>query len=216
ARRGLTDGELAFYACFGPAHTTLADLVRVAGARWAVEECFQAAKDQVGLDHYQVRRWDAWYRHVTLVLVAQGFLAAVRAQPGEGAAERAELPQPPGADRVGVSTAEAQRQLLVALVWWTPPTVRQVLWGSWWRRRHQARARRCHWGRPQHPVAAGRPGRAGLTGGHQRPDPGPGPIGLPAAQPTITGLPGPKPQGHIPPGPAGMQLPQDAAQDLAT
>jgi SRSO17 transposase len=80
ARRRLTDGELAFYACFGPARTSLAELVGVAGTRWAVEECFQAAKDQVGLDHYQVRRWDAWYRHVTLVLVAQAFLAAVRAQ----------------------------------------------------------------------------------------------------------------------------------------
>ena len=80
ARRRLTDGELAFYVCFGPARTTLVELVRVAGIRWAVEECFQAAKDQVGLDHYQVRRWDAWYRHVTLVLVAQAFLAAVRAQ----------------------------------------------------------------------------------------------------------------------------------------
>ena len=80
ARRRLGDGELAFYACFGPAGTSLAELVRVAGSRWAVEECFQAAKDQVGLDHYQVRRWDAWYRHVTLVLVAMGFLAAVRAQ----------------------------------------------------------------------------------------------------------------------------------------
>ena len=74
------DGELAYYACFGPARTTLVELVRVAGSRWAVEECFQAAKDQVGLDHYQVRRYDAWYRHVTLVLVAQAFLAAVRAQ----------------------------------------------------------------------------------------------------------------------------------------
>jgi SRSO17 transposase len=80
ARRRLSDGELAFYACFGPADTTLTELVQVAGVRWAVEECFQAAKDQVGLDHYQVRRWDAWYRHVTLVLVAQAFLAAVRAQ----------------------------------------------------------------------------------------------------------------------------------------
>jgi SRSO17 transposase len=77
-RRRLGDGELAFYVCFGPARTSLAGLVRVAGIRWAVEECFQAAKDQVGLDHYQVRRYDAWYRHVTLVLVAQGFLAAVR------------------------------------------------------------------------------------------------------------------------------------------
>jgi SRSO17 transposase len=84
ARRRLTDGELAFYACFGPTRTTLAELVGVAGARWAVEERFQAAKDQVGLDHYQVRRYDAWYRHVTLVLVAQAFLAAVRAQAGEG------------------------------------------------------------------------------------------------------------------------------------
>jgi SRSO17 transposase len=80
ARRRLSDGELAFDVCFGPARTSLAELVRIAGIRWAVEECFQAAKDQVGLDHYQVRRYDAWYRHVTLVLVAQAFLAAVRAQ----------------------------------------------------------------------------------------------------------------------------------------
>jgi SRSO17 transposase len=80
ARRRLADGELAFYACFGPAPTSLAELVAVAGIRWAVEEGFQAAKDQVGLDHYQVRRWDAWYRHITLVLLAQAFLAAVRAQ----------------------------------------------------------------------------------------------------------------------------------------
>jgi SRSO17 transposase len=80
ARRRLSDGELAFYACFGPARTTLAELVGVAGIRWAVEESFQAANDQVGLDHYQVRRYDAWYRHVTLAMVALGFLAAVRAQ----------------------------------------------------------------------------------------------------------------------------------------
>jgi hypothetical protein len=53
ARRRLSDGELAFYACFGPTRTTLAELVAVAGVRWAVEECVQAAKDQVGLDHYQ-------------------------------------------------------------------------------------------------------------------------------------------------------------------
>ena len=86
ARRRLSDGELAFYACFGPARTTLAELVRVAGIRWAVEECFQAGKGQVGLDHYQVRRYDAWYRHTTLAMVAQGFLAAVRAQAGRAGA----------------------------------------------------------------------------------------------------------------------------------
>ena len=55
--------ELAYYACFGPADTTLEDLVRVAGTRWAIEECFQEAKGQVGLDQYEVRKWDSWYRH---------------------------------------------------------------------------------------------------------------------------------------------------------
>jgi SRSO17 transposase len=79
-RRRLSDGELAFDACFGPARTTLGELVGVAGMRWAVEESFQTAKGQVGLDHYEVRRYDAWYRHATLAMVALAFLAAVRAQ----------------------------------------------------------------------------------------------------------------------------------------
>jgi SRSO17 transposase len=86
ARRRLSDGELAFYACFGPARTTLAELVGVAGIRWAVEECFQTGKGQVGLDHYQIRRYDAWYRYVSLALVAQGFLAAVRAHAARASA----------------------------------------------------------------------------------------------------------------------------------
>ncbi|WP_344621333.1 IS701 family transposase, partial [Actinosynnema pretiosum] len=67
ARRSLSDRtDIAYYVCFGPAGTSLAELVRVAGARWAVEECFQTAKNETGLDHYQVRGYRAWYRHVTL------------------------------------------------------------------------------------------------------------------------------------------------------
>ena len=57
-----------------------AELVQVAGARWMVECSFQQAKGQTGLDHYQVRRYDAWYRHASLAMAAQAFLAAVRAQ----------------------------------------------------------------------------------------------------------------------------------------
>jgi SRSO17 transposase len=79
-RRSRSDGELAFYACFGPAGTPLIGLVRVAGTRWAVEEGFQQAKGEVGLDHYEVRRWPGWYRHVTLALLAHAFLAVTRAQ----------------------------------------------------------------------------------------------------------------------------------------
>jgi SRSO17 transposase len=81
-RRPVTGGELAFFTCHAPAGTTLAGLVRVAGARWAVEECFQAAKNETGLDHYQVRRYDAWYRHITLSMLALAFLQATAAQKG--------------------------------------------------------------------------------------------------------------------------------------
>jgi SRSO17 transposase len=79
-RRSRRDGELAFYACSGPAATSLVGLVRVAGARWAVEEGFEQAKGEVGLDHYEVRKWPGWYRHITLALLAHAFLAVTRAQ----------------------------------------------------------------------------------------------------------------------------------------
>ena len=58
-RRNIDTGELAYFWCHAPAAATLADLVRVIGMRWVVEECFQAAKGQVGLDHYQVRSYRA-------------------------------------------------------------------------------------------------------------------------------------------------------------
>jgi SRSO17 transposase len=80
ARRSLSDPtDLAYYLCHGPADTSLGELVRVAGARWAIEESFQSAKGEVGLDHYQVRRYDAWYRHITLAMLAHAFLTVTRA-----------------------------------------------------------------------------------------------------------------------------------------
>ena len=79
-RRRRRDGESAFYACYGPAATPLVGLVRVAGTRWAVEEGFEQAKGEVGLDHYEVRKWPGWYRHITLALLAHAFLAVTRAQ----------------------------------------------------------------------------------------------------------------------------------------
>jgi SRSO17 transposase len=78
-RRRLCDGELAHYLCFGPPGAALAELVAVAGRRWAIEESFQAAKGEVGLDQYQVRRYDAWYRHITLACWAHAFLTVTRA-----------------------------------------------------------------------------------------------------------------------------------------
>lgn len=79
ARRSIAKpGELAYYVCFGPAETDLEELVRVAGTRWAIEECFEEAKGEVGLDQYEVRRWDGWYRHITLAMLAHAYLAVIR------------------------------------------------------------------------------------------------------------------------------------------
>jgi len=90
-RRSLSDPtDLAYYLCHGPERTPLRELVRVAGARWAIEETFQSAKGQVGLDQYQVRRYDSWYRHITLVMVAHAFLTVTTADAGgkRGARDR--------------------------------------------------------------------------------------------------------------------------------
>ncbi|SEG85532.1 transposase, IS4 family [Actinacidiphila yanglinensis] len=89
ARRSLArPQEIAYYLASAPADATVSELVRVAGARWAIEECFQAAKNECGLDQYEVRRYVGWYRHITLAMLAHAFLAAMAAHAVErGAGE---------------------------------------------------------------------------------------------------------------------------------
>jgi SRSO17 transposase len=72
--------HLVYYVTFAPVGTPLEVLVRVAGQRWNVEEDFEQAKGEVGLDHYEVRRWIGWYRHITLAMLALAYLAVVRAR----------------------------------------------------------------------------------------------------------------------------------------
>jgi SRSO17 transposase len=92
-RRSTTDPQdLAYYLCYGPPRTRLGELVRVAGARWAIEETFQTAKGQAGLDQYQVRRYDSWYRHITLSMLAHAFLTITTADAG---AKRGPTANPP-------------------------------------------------------------------------------------------------------------------------
>ena len=85
-RRSVSDpAEVAYFACGGPTGTALQDLVRVAGTRWAIEECFELAKGDCGLDEYEVRGWVGWHRHVTLSLFALAVVAVIRsrvAKPG--------------------------------------------------------------------------------------------------------------------------------------
>ncbi len=78
-RRSLTDQtDMAYYVAFAPTGTTTEEMVSVAGTRWTIETSFETAKGEVGLDHYEVRSWSGWYRHITLALAAHAFLTATR------------------------------------------------------------------------------------------------------------------------------------------
>jgi len=106
ARRGLEDAQAdAFFVVSAPKETTLQEMVTVAGARWAIEECFQVAKGELGLDHYEVRSWAGWQRHVTLAMLAQAYLAVLRAG-AQGAAE-VSVPGKVGQRKKGVPRAAA-------------------------------------------------------------------------------------------------------------
>ena len=86
-RRNITDGTLAFFATWCPAGTEMETLVAVEGRRWAIEDGFETAKNELGLDHNETRSWHGWHRHVSLVMLAFAMMAAIRL--------KANMPAPP-------------------------------------------------------------------------------------------------------------------------
>jgi SRSO17 transposase len=138
-RKNTTTGELAFYRCFSPIPVTLAELVRVAGTRWAVEECFQTAKDQVGLDQYQVRGWTGWHRFITLAMLALAILTVMASK------SRPATPADPACDTHIALTVAEVRRLFNALVTVVTRDAARTLRSSLWRRKVQAAARRSHY-----------------------------------------------------------------------
>jgi len=86
-RRSLTDGDLAYFTTWCPAGTGIEILVNVEGRRWAIEDGFETAKTELGLDHNETRSWHGWHRHVSLVMLAFAMLAVIR--------HRANAPTPP-------------------------------------------------------------------------------------------------------------------------
>jgi SRSO17 transposase len=86
ARRSVSHpDEIAYYFVFGPDDATLAQVAQVAGMRWQVEQAFELAKQEVGLDEYEVRHWLGWYRHITLAMFALAYLTVVRQHAREAA-----------------------------------------------------------------------------------------------------------------------------------
>ncbi|MFI6262917.1 IS701 family transposase [Micromonospora sp. NPDC051006] len=139
-RRNNTTGELAFYRCWSPRPVSLAVLVRVAGIRWTVEESFQAAKGQVGLDQHQVRRWNSWHRFTTLAMAALAVLAIGAADSHDPANDPAEQAM------IALTVNELRRLINVFIIKSSHDLIHCLHWsGS--RRQHQARAKRAHYAR---------------------------------------------------------------------
>jgi hypothetical protein len=142
-RRSLADpSEKASYFVFAPQGTSLPEMVKAIGARWHVEENFENGKD-LGMDHYEVRSFIGWYRHITLVLLALASLAGICAT------ERFSTSPPassglPARPSVLSLTAPEVRHLLARLIWPSPSSTHQVLAWSWWRRCHQSTASYYH------------------------------------------------------------------------
>jgi SRSO17 transposase len=134
--------DMAYYMVFGPANTSVATLARVAGMRWTVEECFEVAKQEVGLDDYEVRSWHGWYRHITLAMLALAFLVAMRVKLNAS-------PPPTGHDassRPGVALSVCEiRHLISRLLLVAGLALDPIFAWSLWRRMHQTVAKLCHW-----------------------------------------------------------------------
>ena len=138
-RRCLSVGqEKTYYFVFAKAGTTLQQMVQAGGARWHIEEDFENGKD-LGLDHYEVRSYLGWYRHITLVLLAQAFLTSICVQSPSLAATTPDPDASPPCPLLPLTTPEV-RHVLGNLLWPPPSSARLVLAWSWWRRCHRSRA----------------------------------------------------------------------------
>lgn len=93
--------ERQAFLCYYPSGTPLKELVRVAGIRWTVEQSFQEAKGEVGLDHYEVRSYNGWYRHITLAMAAHALLTAIKATAACDALLKGALEPPKGDPMAG-------------------------------------------------------------------------------------------------------------------
>jgi SRSO17 transposase len=135
-RRSISDGEYAFYRACAPRPVPLAQLVKVAGSRWKIEDGFAASKELAALDEHQVRSWTSWHRWTILALLAHAFLAVLTAtQAHHGNSDDHQLIP---------LTCHEIRRLFTALSQQPPPPRLQLHW-SRWRRRHQYTARACHY-----------------------------------------------------------------------
>jgi hypothetical protein len=152
-RRSISDGEYAFYRAHAPRPVPVADLVRIAGVRWKIEESFAGGKELTALDEHQVRSWTSWRRWTVLAMLAHAFLSVLTVQ-----AATVTAPATANADHHDGNGGTPTRPSLIAL---TRNEIRRLftatisivrslqhrLHWSQWRRHHQAVARASHYRR---------------------------------------------------------------------
>ncbi len=144
-RRCISDPkQKTYYLVFAQPATTLEAMVKAIGARWHIEEDFETGKD-TGLDHYQVRSFIGWYRHITLVMLAQAFLKVICAQTQQASAPLASPAMPDCIPALPLTipaqaplTVPEVRHLLGHLIWPSACHARLVLAWSSWRRWHRS------------------------------------------------------------------------------
>ncbi len=138
-RRNIADGDLVFFSTWCPAGTSIETLVTVEGHRWAIEDSFETAKNELGLDHNETRSWHGWHRHVSLVMLAFAMMAVIRHHANAAPPPKNNASHPPlirwsvqEIRRIATRIARARIEPSYIIVW------------SLWRRAHQAEARQAH------------------------------------------------------------------------
>ena len=142
-RRTIGDGECAYFTTWCPAGTPIETLVAVEGHRWAVEDGFETAKGELGLDHNETRSWHGWHRHVSLVMLAFAMLATIRHR-ANGGREKISRQQYQNESKALVRwSVQEIRRIATRLAQRRIEPARVIAW-SLWRRAHQAAAQRSH------------------------------------------------------------------------
>jgi len=152
-RRSRSDPrKLAYHLVFCPVGTDLAEVAGAAGLRWTIEECFQRARGDLGLDHCEARSWHGWHRHISLVMAAAAFLAAGGRVEDQGTRQTEQKESKSRNRRLALMTAQVpgvpELRYLIARLPLRPPGSRSfIMHWSLWRRKHQADAAKAHYKR---------------------------------------------------------------------
>ena len=121
-RRSLADGKLAFFTTWCPAGTDTDRLVQIEGCRWAIEDSFETAKTELGLDHNETRSWHGWHWHISLVMLAFAMMASIRHHANQPAPQKT----PSRLPRTRLPQTQTRRTQAPALIRWSVQKIRRI------------------------------------------------------------------------------------------